>query len=124
MFYYLTDAFVLVLFHVIYVTSTSSMQKQSFTNVFQNRCSKKFRKFCRKTLVFSYEICEIYKNTFFYRTPWWLLLCMLLFMNVSSFTFPLPYFHYFLTVLLLSSFEETLSSLYHCYYIITIIIAE
>ena len=55
----------------------------------------------------------------------WLLLSMLLFMNVSSFTSsPLPHFHYFLTVLLLSSFEETLSSLYHCYYIITIITAE
>ena len=38
-FYYLTDAFVLVLFHVIYITSTSSMQKQSFANVLQNRCS-------------------------------------------------------------------------------------
>ena len=54
----------------------------------------------------------------------WLLLSMLLFMNVSSFTSPLLHFHYFLTVLLLSSFEETLSSLYHCYYIITIITAE
>ena len=32
-FYYLTDAFVLVLFHVIYITSSSSMQKQSSANV-------------------------------------------------------------------------------------------
>ena len=37
-FYYLTDAFVLVLFHVIYITSTSSMQKQWFANVLQNKC--------------------------------------------------------------------------------------
>ena len=36
--YYLTDAFDLVLFHVIYITSTFSMQKHSFANVFQNRC--------------------------------------------------------------------------------------
>ena len=55
---------------------------------------------------------------------WLLLLSMLLFINVSSFTSPLPHFRYFLTVLLLSSFEETLSSLYHYYSIITIIIAE
>ena len=52
-----------------------------------------------------------------------LLLSILLFMNVSFFTSPLPHSHYFLTVLLLSSFDETLLSLYH-YYIITIIIAE
>ena len=32
-FYYLTDAFVLVLFHAIYIRSISSMQKQSFANV-------------------------------------------------------------------------------------------
>ena len=34
-FYYLTDAFVLVLFHVIYITSTSSMQKRSFAMFFK-----------------------------------------------------------------------------------------
>ena len=45
-------------------------------------------------------------------------------MNVSSLTSPLPHFHYFLTVLLLSSFEETLSSLCHYYYMIIITIAE
>ena len=49
---------------------------------------------------------------------------MLLFMNVSSLTSPLPHFHYFLTVLLLFSFEETLSSLCHYYYMINIIITE
>ena len=54
----------------------------------------------------------------------WLLLFLLPFVNVSSFTSPLPHSHSFLTVLLLSSFEETLLSLYHYYYIINIIIAE
>ena len=49
---------------------------------------------------------------------------MLLFMNVSSLTSPLPHFHYFLTVLLLSSFEETLSYLCHYYHMINIIVAE
>ena len=41
-----------------------------------------------------------------------------------SFTSPLQHFHYFLTVLLLSSFEETLSPLCHYYYMINIIIGE
>ena len=67
-FYYLTDAFVLVLFH-LYMTSTSSMEKQSFANVLQNRCFWKIRKWHRKTQVFSCEIWKIFKNTFFYRTP-------------------------------------------------------
>ena len=48
----------------------------------------------------------------------------LLFLNASSFTSPLPHFHYFLTVLLLSSLEETLSFLYHNYCIINTIMAE
>ena len=54
-FYYSGDALVLVLVHVIYTTSTSSI---------------------------------------------------LLFLNASSFTSPLPHFHYFLPVLLLSPFEK------------------
>ena len=37
-FYYLTDAFVLLLSRH-YITSASSMEKQSFANVLQNRCS-------------------------------------------------------------------------------------
>ena len=49
---------------------------------------------------------------------------MLLFLNASSFTSPLPHFHYFLALLLLFSFEETLLSLYSYYNIINIIIAE
>ena len=49
---------------------------------------------------------------------------MLLFMNVSSLTSPLPHFHYFRTVLLLSSFKETLSFLCYYYYMINIKIAE
>ena len=53
------------------------LQKQSFANVLQNMCSLKFRKFHRKISVlesfyqkqtprqvFSYKICEIFKNTF------------------------------------------------------------
>ena len=74
--------------------------------------------------------CFLVKLAKFLRTPSftehlrWLLLSMLLFMNVSSFTSALPHFHYFLTVMLLSSFEVTLWALYHYYYIITIIIAE
>ena len=45
-------------------------------------------------------------------------------MSISSLTSPSPHFHHFLTVLLLFSFEETLSSLCHYYYMINIIIAE
>ena len=52
--------------------------KQSFADVFQNRCSQKFHK--KKisqentyvetpTQMFSCEICKIFNNTFFYRTP-------------------------------------------------------
>ena len=37
-FYHLTDAFVLLLSRH-YITSASSMEKQSFANVLQNRCS-------------------------------------------------------------------------------------
>ena len=125
------------------------MQKQSFANVLQVFFKIFFRKFHRKTpgleslfnkaaglkalnfvkkwLQHSYFPVKLPK---FLRTPFltehlrWLLLSMLLFMNVSSFTSPLPHFHYFLAVLLLSSFEETLSSLYHYYYIINITIVE
>ena len=61
-------------------------RKQSFADVLQNSCFWKFRKFRRKkpvleslfnkaaglketpTQVFSCEICEIFKNTFFYGT--------------------------------------------------------
>ena len=43
--------------------------------------------------------------------------------HVSCFTSSLPHLHYFFIALLLSSFEETLSSLCH-YYMINIIIAE
>ena len=35
--------------HIIYITSTSSIQKHSFVNALQNRCSEKFSKFHRKT---------------------------------------------------------------------------
>ena len=65
---------------------------------------KNFSNFAGKQ-VFSCEICEIFKNLFIYRTPL-VAASMLLFMNVSSFTSPLPHFHYFLTVLLLSLFSR------------------
>ena len=67
------------------------MQKQSFADVLQNRCSQKFRKFHRKAIVLESfliklrafrpatllkrdsntgvfcETCKIFKNTFFYK---------------------------------------------------------
>ena len=62
-FYYLTDAFFLVLF-IIYITSTSSIQKHSFVNVLQNRCSKKFSKFHKKTPGWSLFSIKLYlQNT-------------------------------------------------------------
>ena len=61
--------------------------------------------------------CEIFKTPFFTEDLRWLLLSTLLFLNVSTFTSPLPHFHYSLTVPLLSSFEETLSlPLHHQYH--------
>ena len=54
-------------------------QKQSFAGVFQNRCYSKFCKYHRKAPVLESifnefvgpgrNICKIFKNTFFYRTP-------------------------------------------------------
>ena len=61
---------------------------------------------------------------FFYRLPPVAASIYLIFHEFSSLTSPLPHFHYFLTVLLLFSFEETLSSLCHYYYMINIIITE
>ena len=69
-------------------TNTGAMkkklQKQSFADVLQNRCSKKFRKFHRKIpvleylfnkvaglMVFFLEVCEIFKNTFFTEHIWY-----------------------------------------------------
>ena len=90
--YYLTDTFVLVLF----MSSTShphplcrSSRSQMF---FKIGVSKNFANFTGK-------------HRFTEHLPW-LLLSILLFMNVSSFTSPLPHSHFFLTVLLLSSFEK------------------
>ena len=54
----------------------SAVQKHSLADVLKNRCQA--CNFIKETpaQVFSYEIYEIFKNTFFYRTPllWWLLL--------------------------------------------------
>ena len=70
----------------------TKIQKQSFTNVLQNRCSTKFHKFCWKTpwnlfliklkaispetllkktstRAFFCEIFETFNNIFFYSTP-------------------------------------------------------
>ena len=53
-----------------------TMQKQSPRGVLQKRCSKRFCKIHRKTLVvetlaqvFAYEFFEIFKSTFSYREP-------------------------------------------------------
>ena len=113
-FYCLTDAFVFVLF----TSSTShphplcrSSRSQMF---FKIGALKTFTNFTGKHLCWSLFLIKFQAR--FLRTPFftehlqWLLLSILLFMNVSSFTSPLPHFHYFLTVLLLSSFEETLFS--------------
>ena len=123
-FYYLTDAFVFVLF----TSSTShphplcrSSPSQMF---FKIGVPKNFADFTGKCRGFQVKYTKCLRTLFFTEHLRWLLLSMLLFMNVSSFTSPLPHFHHFLTVLLLSSFEETLWSLYHYYYIVTIIIAK
>ena len=129
-FYYLTDAFVFVLFHIIYITSTSCMQKQSFAgkhlcwSLFFNKVAGlKACTFIKKRLQHKRFTVKFLGTPFFTEHLRWLLLSMLLFLNVSSFTSRFPHFHFFLTILLLSSFEKTLSSLYHYYYIINIIIA-
>ena len=56
----------------------SAVQEHSLADVLKNRCQA-----CNviketPAQVFSYEIYEIFKNTFFYRTPllWWLLLAI------------------------------------------------
>ena len=75
--------------------------------------------------MFSCETCEIFKNTFIYRTPQVAASIYVDFAECFFFYFSIAaLLLYFLTVLLLSLFEETLSSLYHHYYIITVIIAE
>ena len=77
----------------VYCSKSCSLQKQSFVDILKNMCSLKFCKFHRKTPVqesifnnvaclrpatflkrdsytgVSSKICEIFNNTFFYRTP-------------------------------------------------------
>ena len=79
---------------------------------------KNFASFTGKHLGWSLFLIK-----FFYRTPPVAASVHVTF-HVFSFTSLLPHFHYFLTVLLLSSFEETLSSLCQSYYMINIIVAE
>ena len=86
--------------------------------------SKNIENFAGKHRCFPVKFVKILRTPFFTEHLYWLLLSMLLFLNVSSFTSPLPHFRYFLTAMLLSLFEETLSSLHHYYYVISIIIAE
>ena len=59
-FYYLTDALILVLF-----TSSTSHPHP----LCRGSRSQMFFKFYRKTQVLSCEICDIFKNAFSYRTP-------------------------------------------------------
>ena len=124
MFYYLTDAFCLVLFmssasypHPLCRSSRSQM-------FFKVGAPKNFAYFTGKHRCFLVKFAKFLRTLFLIENLRWLLLSILLFMNVSSFTSPLPHSHYFLTVMVLSSFEEKLSSLYHYYYISTIIIAK
>ena len=59
------------------MSGASAVQKQSLADVLQNRCKAcNFLKKDTPTQVFFYEIYEIFKNNFIYRTPllWWLLL--------------------------------------------------
>ena len=43
--------------------------KQSFTNVLENRCSYKFRKFHKKAPMLVSLFNKVFKNIFFYTTP-------------------------------------------------------
>ena len=62
-------------------SGASAVQKYSLADVLQNRCQAlNFIKKETLTQVFSYEIYEIFKNTFFYRTP----LLSLLLLAVNS----------------------------------------
>ena len=124
MFYYLTNAIVLVLF----MSSTShphllcrSIHSEMF---FKIGVPKNFANFTGKHRYFPVKFAKFLRTLFFIEHLRWLLLSIWLFMNVSSFTSPMPHVHYFLTVLFLSSFEEILLSFYHYCYIITIIIAK
>ena len=91
---------------------------------FQAGVPKNFTNVTGKHSCFPVKFAKLLRAPFFTEHLRWLHLSTLLFMNISFFTSPLlPHFHYFLAVLLLLSFEETLWSLYH-YYIITIIIPE
>ena len=134
-FYDLTDAFVLLLFTSSTSHPYSLCRSSRWQMFFKIGVLKNFVSFTWKHLSWTLLLIKLQAWNFikrrllhrcfpvkcakFLRTPFftehlrWLLLSMLLFMNVSSFTSPLLHFHYFLTVLLLSSFEETLSSLYH-----------
>ena len=91
-FYYLTETFVLVLFmssasHPHLLCRSSRLQM-----FFKIGASKNFEHFTGK-------------HRFTERLPW-LLLSIFPFMNVSSYTSPLPHSRFFFTVLLLSSFEK------------------
>ena len=123
-FYYLTDAFVLVLF----MSSTSHPHPRCRSSCsqmfFKIGVPKNFPNFPGKHRCFPVKFVKFLRKAFFTKHFRWLLLSILFFMNVSSFTSSLPNFHYFLTVLLLSSLEETLSSSYHYCYIIIVIVAE
>ena len=133
-FYDLTDAFVLLLFtsstsHPYSLCRSSRSQMFFKIGVLKNFVSFTWKHLSWTLLLIKLQAWNFIKRRLLHRcfpvkcaklrTPVfrehlrWLLLSMLLFMNVSSFTSPLLHFHYFLTVLLLSSFEETLSSLYH-----------
>ena len=112
-FYYLTDAFVLVLFHIICMNPHHLCRSTRSQMFFKIGVPKNFTNVTGKHRRFPVKFSKFLRTPFFTEHLRWLLLSMLLFMNVSSFTsLLLPHFHYFLTVLLRSSFEETLFRLY------------
>ena len=123
-FYYLNDVFVLVLF-MSFASHPHPLCRSSRSRMFSKIVvPKNFANFTGKHRCFPVKFVKFLRTPFFTAYLQWLLLSILLFMNVSFFTSPMPHSYYFLTVLLHFSFEETLSFLYHYYYIITIIIAE
>ena len=123
-FYYLTDAFAPVLSMSSASHPHSLCRNSRWQMFFKIGLPKNFANFTRKHRCFPMKLTKFLRTSFFTEHLRWLLVSILLLMNVSYFTSPLPHSNYFVTVLLLSSSEETFSSLYHYCFIITIIIVE
>ena len=96
--------------HIVYIIHILCTEALIRKLLFKRGAFKNFATFTGKHLGWSLFLIK-----FIYRTPPMAASIHVTF-HVSSFTSLLPRFHYFLTVLLLSSFELTLSSLCHYYY--------